>query len=156
MLILNFFLLKGGMLFCYDVAMYQSKDGKPLNRLMASRGRSFKQTSLALVHEVGAVLCAIHFICSLYRHGIAFVHKGCPLSQLTQVAIHDFQNNRPNRILSPVCFFFFGKSQLKLPYHPMEEPLRILFAYLFQQCLIPLFRSNCNVFKAKGLPIFFS
>ncbi|XP_057639545.1 focadhesin isoform X1 [Chionomys nivalis] len=44
--------LAGGMLFCYDVAMYQSKDGKPLNRLMASRGRSFKQTSLALVHEV--------------------------------------------------------------------------------------------------------
>ncbi|KAM6183132.1 focadhesin isoform 2-T2 [Erethizon dorsatum] len=44
--------LAGGMLFCYDVAMYQSKDGKPLHRLMASRGRSFKQMSLALVHEV--------------------------------------------------------------------------------------------------------
>ncbi|XP_055433909.1 focadhesin isoform X2 [Bubalus kerabau] len=44
--------LAGGMLFCYDISMYQSKDGKPLNRLMASRGRSFKQTSLALVHEV--------------------------------------------------------------------------------------------------------
>ncbi|XP_035294525.1 focadhesin isoform X3 [Cricetulus griseus] len=44
--------LAGGMLFCYDVPMYQSKDGKPLNRLMASRGRNFKQTSLALVHEV--------------------------------------------------------------------------------------------------------
>ncbi|XP_060221806.1 focadhesin isoform X2 [Meriones unguiculatus] len=44
--------LAGGMLFCYDVAMYQNKDGKPLNRLMASRGRSFKQTTLALVHEV--------------------------------------------------------------------------------------------------------
>ncbi|KAM5300199.1 focadhesin isoform 2-T2 [Ctenodactylus gundi] len=44
--------LAGGMLFCYDIAMYQSKDGKPLNRLMASRGRSFKQMSLALVHEV--------------------------------------------------------------------------------------------------------
>uniref|UniRef100_A0A452FXS9 Focadhesin n=1 Tax=Capra hircus TaxID=9925 RepID=A0A452FXS9_CAPHI len=43
--------LAGGMLFCYDISMYQSKDGKPLNRLMASRGRSFKQTSLALVHE---------------------------------------------------------------------------------------------------------
>uniref|UniRef100_A0A452UQ38 Focadhesin n=1 Tax=Ursus maritimus TaxID=29073 RepID=A0A452UQ38_URSMA len=43
--------LAGGMLFCYDVSTYQSKDGKPLNRLMASRGRSFKQTSLALVHE---------------------------------------------------------------------------------------------------------
>ncbi|XP_028617330.1 focadhesin-like, partial [Grammomys surdaster] len=43
--------LAGGMLFCYDVAMYQSKDGKPLNRLMASRGRNFKQTTLALLHE---------------------------------------------------------------------------------------------------------
>ncbi|XP_057576086.1 focadhesin isoform X1 [Hippopotamus amphibius kiboko] len=43
--------LAGGMLFCYDISTYQSKDGKPLNRLMASRGRSFKQTSLALVHE---------------------------------------------------------------------------------------------------------
>ena len=41
------------MLFCYDISMYQSKDGKPLNRLMASKGRSFKQTLLALVHEVG-------------------------------------------------------------------------------------------------------
>lgn len=102
MLILNFFLLKGGMLFCYDVAMYQSKDGKPLNRLMASRGRSFKQTSLALVHEVGAVLCALHFLRSLYRHGIAFVHKDGPLPQLSQVAFNDFQNSRPNKILSPV------------------------------------------------------
>uniref|UniRef100_A0ABI7XWU4 Focadhesin n=1 Tax=Felis catus TaxID=9685 RepID=A0ABI7XWU4_FELCA len=43
--------LAGGMLFCYDISTYQSKEGKPLNRLMASRGRSFKQTSLALVHE---------------------------------------------------------------------------------------------------------
>ncbi|XP_053427642.1 focadhesin isoform X2 [Nycticebus coucang] len=43
--------LAGGMLFCYDISTYQSKDGKPLNRLMASRGRSFKQTSLALIHE---------------------------------------------------------------------------------------------------------
>lgn len=90
------------MLFCYDVAMYQSKDGKPLNRLMASRGRSFKQTSLALVHEVGAVLCALQFRHSLYIHGIAFVHKGSPLPQLTQVAFNDFQNSQPNRILSPV------------------------------------------------------
>lgn len=63
MLISNFFLLKGGMLFCYDVAMYQNKDGKPLNRLMASRGRSFKQTTLALVHEVGAVLTPSASLC---------------------------------------------------------------------------------------------
>ncbi|XP_030883622.1 focadhesin [Leptonychotes weddellii] len=52
--------LAGGMLFCYDVSTYQSKDGKPLNRLMASRGRSFKQTSLALVHEVHIQLSEWH------------------------------------------------------------------------------------------------
>ncbi|XP_036073464.1 focadhesin isoform X2 [Rousettus aegyptiacus] len=52
--------LAGGMLFCYDISMYQSKDGKPLNRLMASRGRSFKQTSLALVHEVHIQLSEWH------------------------------------------------------------------------------------------------
>lgn len=35
--------------------MYQSKDGKPLNRLMASRGAKLQADLwLALVHEVGA------------------------------------------------------------------------------------------------------
>lgn len=52
--------LAGGMLFCYDISVYQSKDGKPLHRLMASRGRSFKQMSLALVHEVHIQLLEWH------------------------------------------------------------------------------------------------
>nr|XP_045002394.1 focadhesin isoform X2 [Jaculus jaculus] len=67
--------LAGGMLFCYDVAMYQSKDGKPLNRLMASRGRSFKQTSLALVHEVHIQLSEWHRSLFLPQAWLAYMNR---------------------------------------------------------------------------------
>ncbi|XP_069330347.1 focadhesin isoform X3 [Eulemur rufifrons] len=65
----------GGMLFCYDVAMYQSKDGKPLNRLTASRGRSFKQTSLALVHEVHIQLSEWHRAIFLPQAWLAYMSR---------------------------------------------------------------------------------
>ncbi|XP_064146503.1 focadhesin isoform X1 [Loxodonta africana] len=67
--------LAGGMLFCYDVSMYQSKDGKPLNRLMASRGRSFKQTSLALVHEVHIQLLEWHRAIFLPQAWLAYMNR---------------------------------------------------------------------------------
>ncbi|XP_073907814.1 focadhesin isoform X2 [Castor canadensis] len=67
--------LAGGMLFCYDIAMYQSKDGKPLNRLMASRGRSFKQTSLALVHEVHIQLSEWHHALFLPQAWLAYMNR---------------------------------------------------------------------------------
>ncbi|XP_052032693.1 focadhesin [Apodemus sylvaticus] len=67
--------LAGGMLFCYDVAMYQSKDGKPLNRLMASRGRSFKQTTLALVHEVHVQLSEWHRAIFLPQAWLAYMTR---------------------------------------------------------------------------------
>lgn len=67
--------LAGGMLFCYDVAMYQSKDGKPLNRLMASRGRSFKQTTLALVHEVHVQLSEWHRAVFLPQAWLAYMTR---------------------------------------------------------------------------------
>nr|KAF6331697.1 focadhesin [Pipistrellus kuhlii] len=67
--------LAGGMLFCYDVSMYQSKDGKPLNRLMASRGRSFKQTSLALVHEVHIQLSEWHRALFLPQAWLAYMGR---------------------------------------------------------------------------------
>ncbi|KAL1777267.1 focadhesin isoform X1 [Sigmodon hispidus] len=67
--------LAGGMLFCYDVAMYQSKDGKPLNRLMASRGRSFKQTTLALVHEVHVQLSEWHRALFLPQAWLAYMTR---------------------------------------------------------------------------------
>ncbi|XP_054987093.1 focadhesin isoform X2 [Sorex araneus] len=67
--------LAGGMLFCYDISMYQSKDGKPLNRLMASRGRSFKQTSLALVHEVHIQLLEWHRAVFLPQAWLAYMTR---------------------------------------------------------------------------------
>ncbi|XP_051044106.1 focadhesin isoform X1 [Phodopus roborovskii] len=67
--------LAGGMLFCYDVAMYQSKDGKPLNRLMASRGRNFKQTSLTLVHEVHVQLSEWHHALFLPQAWLAYMTR---------------------------------------------------------------------------------
>lgn len=67
--------LAGGMLFCYDVAMYQSKDGKPLNRLMASRGRTFKQTTLALVHEVHVQLSEWHRAIFLPQAWLAYMTR---------------------------------------------------------------------------------
>ncbi|XP_004677747.1 PREDICTED: focadhesin [Condylura cristata] len=67
--------LAGGMLFCYDISMYQSKDGKPLNRLMASRGRSFKQTSLALVHEVHIQLLEWHRAIFLPQAWLAYMNR---------------------------------------------------------------------------------
>ncbi|KAL2781563.1 focadhesin isoform 2 [Daubentonia madagascariensis] len=67
--------LAGGMLFCYDVSTYQSKDGKPLNRLMASRGRSFKQTSLALVHEVHIQLSEWHRGIFLPQAWLAYMNR---------------------------------------------------------------------------------
>ncbi|XP_006881335.1 PREDICTED: focadhesin [Elephantulus edwardii] len=67
--------LAGGMLFCYDISSYQSKDGKPLNRLMASRGRSFKQTSLALVHEVHIQLSEWHRAVFLPQAWLAYMNR---------------------------------------------------------------------------------
>ncbi|KAB0360382.1 hypothetical protein FD754_004538 [Muntiacus muntjak] len=67
--------LAGGMLFCYDISMYQSKDGKPLNRLMASRGRSFKQTLLALVHEVHIQLSEWHRAIFLPQAWLAYMTR---------------------------------------------------------------------------------
>ncbi|XP_058157906.1 focadhesin isoform X2 [Dasypus novemcinctus] len=67
--------LAGGMLFCYDVSTYQSKDGKPLNRLMASRGRSFKQISLALVHEVHIQLSEWHRAVFLPQAWLAYMSR---------------------------------------------------------------------------------
>ncbi|NXJ99967.1 FOCAD protein, partial [Corythaixoides concolor] len=44
--------LAAGMLFCYDLPVHVGKDGKPINRFLASRGRNFQQMLTALIHEV--------------------------------------------------------------------------------------------------------
>ncbi|XP_051498535.1 focadhesin [Apus apus] len=44
--------LAAGMLSCYDLPVHMGKDGRPLPRFLASRGRSFQQVLVALIHEV--------------------------------------------------------------------------------------------------------
>ncbi|NXN81935.1 FOCAD protein, partial [Bombycilla garrulus] len=44
--------LAAGMLQCFDLPVHMGKDGKPINRFLASRGRNFQQTLVALIHEV--------------------------------------------------------------------------------------------------------
>uniref|UniRef100_A0A493T3U9 Focadhesin n=1 Tax=Anas platyrhynchos platyrhynchos TaxID=8840 RepID=A0A493T3U9_ANAPP len=44
--------LAAGMLLCYDLPVHIGKDGKPINRFLASRGHNFQQMLVALIHEV--------------------------------------------------------------------------------------------------------
>lgn len=44
--------LAAGMLLCYDLPVHMGRDGKPINRFLASRGRNFQQILVALIHEV--------------------------------------------------------------------------------------------------------
>uniref|UniRef100_A0A8D0HNI8 Focadhesin n=1 Tax=Sphenodon punctatus TaxID=8508 RepID=A0A8D0HNI8_SPHPU len=44
--------LAAGMFLCYDLPIHMGKDGKPIARFLASRGRNFQQMLIALVHEV--------------------------------------------------------------------------------------------------------
>ncbi|XP_037979583.1 focadhesin isoform X2 [Motacilla alba alba] len=44
--------LAAGMLQCFDLPVHMGKDGKPINRFLASRGRNFQQMLVALIHEV--------------------------------------------------------------------------------------------------------
>ncbi|NXG65496.1 FOCAD protein, partial [Hemiprocne comata] len=44
--------LAAGMLSCYDLPVHMGKDGRPLPRFLATRGRSFQQVMVALIHEV--------------------------------------------------------------------------------------------------------
>ncbi|XP_018420967.1 PREDICTED: focadhesin [Nanorana parkeri] len=44
--------LAAGMLLCYDLPVLTDRDGRPINRFLASRGRSYQQMLTALIHEV--------------------------------------------------------------------------------------------------------
>ncbi|XP_072446311.1 focadhesin [Chiloscyllium punctatum] len=44
--------LAAGLLLCYDLHVQTDKDGKPINRFLVSRGRSYQQMLAALIHEV--------------------------------------------------------------------------------------------------------
>ncbi|KAG8455075.1 hypothetical protein GDO86_001338 [Hymenochirus boettgeri] len=44
--------LAAGMLLCYDLPIQTDKDGRPIDRFLASRGRSYQQMLTALINEV--------------------------------------------------------------------------------------------------------
>ncbi|XP_061486839.1 focadhesin [Rhineura floridana] len=44
--------LAAGMLLSYDLPIHVGKDGKPISRFLASRGRNFHQMLITLIHEV--------------------------------------------------------------------------------------------------------
>ncbi|XP_078252166.1 focadhesin isoform X2 [Rhinoraja longicauda] len=44
--------LAAGLLLSYDLHIQTDKDGKPINRFLVSRGRSYQQMLAALIHEV--------------------------------------------------------------------------------------------------------
>ncbi|KAM4714416.1 focadhesin isoform 2-T3 [Anableps anableps] len=44
--------LAAGLLLCYELPVQTDRNGKPINRFLISRGRSYQQTLTALIHEV--------------------------------------------------------------------------------------------------------
>ncbi|KAK7910251.1 hypothetical protein WMY93_014935 [Mugilogobius chulae] len=44
--------LAGGLLLCYELPVQTDRDGKPIDRFLMSRSRSYQQTLSSLIHEV--------------------------------------------------------------------------------------------------------
>lgn len=41
-----------GLLLCYELLVQTDRDGRPIDRFLISRSRSYQQTLAALIHEV--------------------------------------------------------------------------------------------------------
>uniref|UniRef100_A0A8B9GT48 Focadhesin n=1 Tax=Amazona collaria TaxID=241587 RepID=A0A8B9GT48_9PSIT len=67
--------LAAGMLSCYDLPVHMGKDGKPLNRFLASRGRNFQQMLVALIHEVNIQLSEWHRSILLPQSWLGFMSR---------------------------------------------------------------------------------
>ncbi|XP_074064886.1 focadhesin isoform X1 [Macrotis lagotis] len=67
--------LAAGMLLCYDLPIHMGKDGKPINRFLASRGRSFQQILVALIHEVNIQPSEWHRSILLPQSWLGFMNR---------------------------------------------------------------------------------
>uniref|UniRef100_A0A4X2L1S6 Focadhesin n=1 Tax=Vombatus ursinus TaxID=29139 RepID=A0A4X2L1S6_VOMUR len=67
--------LAAGMLLCYDLPIHVGKDGKPINRFLASRGRSFQQILVALIHEVNIQPSEWHRSILLPQSWLGFMNR---------------------------------------------------------------------------------
>ncbi|XP_061874504.1 focadhesin [Colius striatus] len=67
--------LAAGMLLCYDLPVHMGKDGKPINRFLASRGRNFQQMLVALIHEVNIQPSEWHRSILLPQSWLGFMNR---------------------------------------------------------------------------------
>uniref|UniRef100_A0A8C5U1L2 Focadhesin n=1 Tax=Malurus cyaneus samueli TaxID=2593467 RepID=A0A8C5U1L2_9PASS len=67
--------LAAGMLLCFDLPVHMGKDGKPINRFLASRGRNFQQMLVALIHEVNIQPSEWHHSILLPQSWLGFMSR---------------------------------------------------------------------------------
>nr|XP_033775395.1 focadhesin isoform X2 [Geotrypetes seraphini] len=67
--------LAAGMLMCYDLPIQTDRDGRPINRFLASRGRSYQQMLTALIHEVSIQPSDWHRSIVLPHSWLAFMNR---------------------------------------------------------------------------------
>ncbi|XP_002191837.3 focadhesin [Taeniopygia guttata] len=67
--------LAAGMLLCFDLPVHMGKDGRPINRFLASRGRNFQQMLVALIHEVNIQPSEWHHSILLPQTWLGFMNR---------------------------------------------------------------------------------
>ncbi|NXB40090.1 FOCAD protein, partial [Eulacestoma nigropectus] len=67
--------LAAGMLLCFDLPVHMGRDGKPINRFLASRGRNFQQMLVALIHEVNIQPSEWHHSILLPQSWLGFMSR---------------------------------------------------------------------------------
>ncbi|XP_064410837.1 focadhesin isoform X2 [Latimeria chalumnae] len=67
--------LAAGTLLCYELPIQTDKDGKPINRFLVSRGRSYQQMLSALIHEVHIQPSEWHRACLLPQAWLGFMSR---------------------------------------------------------------------------------
>ncbi|KAG7462013.1 hypothetical protein MATL_G00197400 [Megalops atlanticus] len=67
--------LAAGLLLCYDLPVQTDRDGRPINRFLVSRGRSFQQMLAALIHEVNIQPSEWHRSLLLPRAWLGFMSR---------------------------------------------------------------------------------
>ncbi|KAM4809794.1 focadhesin [Rhinophrynus dorsalis] len=67
--------LAAGMLLCYDLPVQTDRDGRPINRFLASRGRSYQQMLTALIHEVNIQSSEWHRSILLPQSWLSFMNR---------------------------------------------------------------------------------
>ncbi|NWV91751.1 FOCAD protein, partial [Machaerirhynchus nigripectus] len=67
--------LATGMLLCFDLPVHMGRDGKPINRFLASRGRNFQKILVALIHEVNIQPSEWHHSILLPQSWLGFMSR---------------------------------------------------------------------------------